>query len=56
MCPHCMLLGLGASLVAIKTIPMAIPLIKDKLSRQNAMKENFNTLYGKKKDEDHASR
>ncbi len=55
MCPHCMLAMLGASLVAVKTVPLAIPFIKDKFSRQDAMRKNFGVLYGKKR-EDHASR
>ncbi len=54
MCPHCMLALVGASLVSIPLIKPTIGFVKSKFSRQEAMKENFNVLYGKK--DDHAAR
>lgn len=54
MCPHCLMALVGGSLVAVKTAPVVIPFLKNKFSRQEAMKENFGILYGKKK-EDHGT-
>lgn len=51
MCPHCLMALVGGSLVAIKTAPVVVPFLKSKFSRQEAMKENFSILYGKKKED-----
>lgn len=54
MCPHCAALVVAGGIVSIPIIPVAFRALKDKLSfkkkataRQEAMKANFDVLYGK---------
>lgn len=51
MCPHCVAIALGAAVVSIPLIKPTMGLLKGKFIRQEAKKENFNTLYGKKDDD-----
>ncbi len=50
MCPHCLAVALGAAVLSVPLIKPTIGFVKSKFSRQEAMKENFSVLYGKKDD------
>jgi hypothetical protein len=54
MCPHCIAAAFAAGAVSIPVIPFAfrqmmsrLPTKANKTARQEAMKKNFDTLYGK---------